>query len=149
MSKLMGPLRLLLIACVAASSLAVLGAGSASAATGPLSAQKFDSLMCPITTNSTAYKQVTFNGLFYETKTIVRTTSHIGPNAYLFVGCRIGVQTQLRSYNGIVLASHDHTAVAGGAWDPWGNEKWYTWYDELPGQYLDYAGSLAIVHEQR
>ena len=143
------PLRLLLIACVAAASLAALGAGSANAATGPLSGAKFDSLMCPITTTTQAYKEVRFNGFFYETKTIVRTTSHIGPNAYLFVGCRIGVKTQLRAYNGTAMATFDHTAVAGGALDPWGNEKWYTWYDELPGQYLDYAGSLVIFHEQR
>jgi hypothetical protein len=149
LSKLMSGLRLLLITSVAAASLVALDVGQASAATGPLYAAKSDSLMCPIQTTATAYKQLTFNGLFYETKTIVRTTSHIGPNPYLFVGCRIGVKTQLRAYNGVGLATFDHTAVVGGALDPWGNEKWYTWYDELPEQYLDYAGSLVIWHEQR
>jgi hypothetical protein len=149
MSKFMRPLRLLLITSIAALCLVALGVGSASAATGPLTASKFDSLQCPISTTVQAYKEVTFNGFFYETKTIVRTTSHIGPNAYWFVGCRIGVKTQLRAVSGVAMATFDHTAVAGSAFDPWGNEKWYTWYDELPGQYLDYAGSLVIFHEQR
>src|SRR5262245_38944256 len=132
---------LLAMAALAVSVAGAVGVKGAKAAAG-ISATRSDSLMCPITTTVTTYKEARFNGFFLETHDMVRTTTHIGPNGAWFAGCRIGVKVQLM-YGPYVLRTIDHEAGAGALFDPWGNNKWYTWYDEVPAGYLDYTNGLA------
>ena len=137
---------LVIVSAVAFAIAGAIGVSSASAATS-LSATRTDNLMCPITTTAQVYREWTFNGIFWQQKAVVRTSVKIGPNEYWFVGCRIGVKVQLRA-GATVLRTIEHEAGAGAKFDPWGNLKWYTFYDDLPVEYLDYSDNLVIFHEQ-
>jgi hypothetical protein len=123
------------------------GASAANAA-DHLTNSKSESLMCPITTDVEVYRQA------YEVRgrtryrAVVRTSTSIGPNEYLFVGCRIGVKARLM-LGGEQLSVVEHEALAGAKWDPWGNHKWYTWEDALPIEDLEDADHVEILHEQR
>jgi hypothetical protein len=125
----------------------VVGASTASAAEH-LTNSKSESLMCPITTDVEVYREA------YEVRgrtryrAVVRTASVIGPNEYLFVGCRILVKARLMR-GGEQLAVFEHEAVAGAKFDPWGNKKWYSWEDRTYIEDLEDADHVDIVHEQR
>jgi hypothetical protein len=132
---------------LAATAVGAVGVSPASAAEH-LSASRSDALMCPITTDAVVYREA------YEVRgrtryrAVVRTATVIGFNEYVFVGCRINVKVNLR-IGGAVIRTVEHSALAGARWDPWGNKKWYTWYDEIPIEDLEDADNLEILHEQQ
>jgi hypothetical protein len=146
-SKFINRSRVLVAAAAISLGFAGLSAQTASAAEY-LHETKSESLMCPITTDAEVTREAyTVRGRT-RYRAIVKTASVIGFNEYLFVGCRIGVNVRIMN-GGEVYNTVSHEALAGAKWDPWGNKKWYTWYDEVPIEDLEDADHLQIVHEQR
>jgi hypothetical protein len=128
--------------CVA---LAVVGTATASAAAPKSgSASKGPPQgMCPIT--ATADATLYDDGLNSEGR--LHTAADIGPNEYLFVGCRYHITVDLYGvtpWTGAegIMTSFQHQAVAGSRWDPWGNHKWPSWDDTFN---VNYAKALTRV----
>jgi len=148
MTKLYAQIRALVIATLLAAALAAaIGTGPASAAEH-LTTTKSDSLMCPITTDAELYREAYEVRGRTKYRAVLRTSTVIGFNEYLFVGCRINVKSRVR-IGGEGINTVEHSALAGAKWDPWGNKKWYTWYDYLPIEDLEDGDNLDIQHEQQ
>lgn len=126
---------------------AALGTQPATAAQS-LHTQKTESLMCPITTSADLYREPYELRGRTRYRAILHTHGVIGFNEYLFVACRINVKVRVKA-GGEVINTVTHQAVAGAKWDPWGNKKWYDFYDQLPIEDLDDADALEVVHEQQ
>lgn len=133
----------MLLAGLALGLGAMTAASSASAATGSLSGGASAGPprgMCPITATATAEKN--FNGYFFSGH--VHTNVNIGPNQYLFVGCRYKVNVDLMTPFGV--GQHfEHVATAGARFDPWGNQKWPSYDDSFDSGWFDIATSLRVT----
>jgi hypothetical protein len=141
----------LIAACLLAASAA--GPSGALAAAPPKwTGQASNSFTCPVRTKAEGrIKKVYLPGGAYERRLQLTTTTHIGPNDYWFVGCRAGISVDVVDNQGVVLETIEHEAVAGSVFDPFGNDKDYSWVDnpEIADEDLDTIHHLEVRQTAR
>jgi hypothetical protein len=128
---------------LATAGIALAGASSASAAVSlPLDRSASSGPpaqgMCPV--KATARVDRTDGGWGAQGR--ISSTLDIGPNEYLFVGCRWKMRIDLYGVNPWtgeegVMYTVTHSGTAGAKFDPWGNRKWYDFEDSFPAGYLN------------
>lgn len=142
----------LIVAFCATMALGIGGPTVASAAPPQFSDVQDDLFNCPVHTYAEGrIKRVYLPNGTYERRLQVTTNTHIGPNGFIFVGCRAGIYVDVVAKNGDILETLEHEALAGSVFDPFGNNKDYSWVDfpEMSDATLDQIDHLDIRQTHR